>query len=268
LKRLIVNADDFGLTAGVTGGIVEAMQHGVVSSTTAMVCLPEAAENIGRFANSVTGRIGLHLQLTDGWPCAPVSALDTLVDGDGRFPRSWRELGSCEPDQIRREWHAQIEKIKSMGIQPTHIDTHHHVHRFPGGFEIYAEIAAAYGLPARALTTRMAGALRSRGALCPDYCETRWPGGQYEPEVFLTLIKKAFESTEGEQTIELMCHPGFCDEELESKSTYGKERHEELRSLCDPRLRDGLLEMGIELITPSALSAQTEGVAAGVAGAR
>ena len=268
MKRLIINADDFGLTAGVTAGIVETMQHGVVSSTTAMVCLPEAGENIKRFADSVMGRIGLHLQLTDGRPCAAVATLDTLVDGDGKFPRSWRELDSCEPDQIRREWHAQIEKINGLGIQPTHIDTHHHVHRFPGIFEVYAEIAAAYGLPARALTPRMAGALRSRGALCPDYCETRWPGGQFKPEVFLTHISRAFESTEGERTIELMCHPGFCDEELESKSTYHKERHEELRSLCDPRLRDGLLEMGIELVTPLALLTQTEGVAAGMAGAR
>lgn len=262
MKRLIINADDFGMTRGVTAGIVEAMQRGVVSSTTAMVCPPEAEENLRRWAHAVEGRVGLHLQLTDGAPCAGPSVVRSLLGGGGRFPRSWREMGMADPEEIRLEWHAQMRRLAGFGIRPTHLDTHHHVHRLPGVFDAYADIAAAYGLPARALTPRMAAALRSRGVACADYCETRWPSGRYGPEEFRALVEGAFRVAGVRDTVELMCHPGHSDEELACKSTYAAEREDELHALCDARLRDALAEAGVEVLTPSALCARPEGAAA------
>lgn len=261
MKRLIINADDFGMTGGVTAGIVEAMLRGVVSSTTAMVCLPEAEEHLRRWSHAVEGRVGLHLQLTDGAPCAGPGAVPSLVGGGGRFPRSWRDVGRPDPEEIRLEWHAQVRRLLGFGIRPAHLDTHHHVQRLPGVFDAYADIAASYGLPARALTPRMAAALRSRGVACPDYCETRWPSGGYGPGEFCALVEGAFRIAGGCGTVELMCHPGHSDEELAAKSTYAAEREEELRALCDPRLRDALAEAGVEVVAPSALRRQAESVA-------
>lgn len=268
MKRLIINADDFGMTRGVTAGIVEAMRRGVVSSTTAMVCLPEAEENLRRWSRAVEGRVGLHLQLTDGVPCAEPSSVPSLLGGGGRFPRSWRDMGRPDPDEIRLEWHAQMRRLVGFGIRPAHLDTHHHVHRLPGAFRAYADIAAAYGLPARALTPRMAAALRSRGVACADYCETRWPAGGYGPEEFRAVVESAFGVAGVRGTVELMCHPGRYDEGLAGKSTYAAEREEELRALCDPRLREALAEAGVEVVAPSALRPQPEGAAAPPAGPR
>lgn len=268
MKRLIINADDFGMTRGVTAGIVESMLRGVVSSTTAMVCLPEAEGNLRRWSHYVEGRVGLHLQLTDGVPCAEPSAVATLLGGGGRFPRSWRDLRGPDPEEIRVEWHAQVRRLAGFGIRPTHLDTHHHVHRLPGVFEAYADIAAAYGLPARALTPRMAAALRSRGVACADYCETRWPSGGYGSEELRALVEGAFRVEGVRGTVELMCHPGHYDEELSGKSTHAAEREEELRALCEPRLRDALAEAGVEVVTPSSLRAQRESAAAPTAGPR
>ena len=254
MKRLIVNADDFGLTAGVSAGIVKSIANGVVSATTAMVCEPDFIENIQRFAGEIEGRIGLHLQLTDGTPCAPLETVSSLINDHGRFPRSWRELGSPNADDIRREWHAQMERLCELGIQPTHIDTHHHVHRLPQIFEVFAEIAAAFGVPGRALTPRMAQALRSRGVAGAGYCEIRWPDSGFEPEKFLSLVEQAFTIAGTHETVELMCHPGFCDEELSRKTTHAAGRYRELETLCDPRVGAGLRELGVEVITPSFLS--------------
>lgn len=257
MKRLIINADDFGLTAGVSAGILEAIEQGVVSSTTAMVCLPGSTENIQRFAGKIVGHVGLHLQLTDGIPCSTPGTVSTLVDPEGRFPRSWRDLEKPDPDEVRQEWHAQIARMGGLGIRPTHIDTHHHVHRLPAVFDVYAEIAVAYGVPARALTPRMAACLRSRGVTCSDYCEIGWGNKGYEPEKLLAMMAKAFDPVTGYTSIELMCHPGFCDDELTGKTTYALQRPEELRALCDSGLRAGLRDLGIEVIAPAALATET-----------
>jgi chitin disaccharide deacetylase len=253
MKRLIINADDFGLTDGVTAGIVESIQHGLVCSTTAMVCHPRCLENIERWASQIEGQIGVHLQLTDGTPFTDAGRISSLVTENGEFPRSWRNLGRLNPDDVRREWHAQLEQFLSLDIQPTHIDTHHHVHRFPGAFEVYCEIAQAHQIPARSMTTQMTSKLIAEGVDCPDYCETGWCGGELTPESLLRRVERAFARCGNQGTVELMCHPGYVDAELEAKSTYVAEREQELRALCTPELVKRLEELGIEIVGMSTL---------------
>jgi len=257
LKRLIINADDFGLTDGVTAGIVESILNGAVSATSAMVCLPEAVENLGRWAPKLGGQVGLHLQLTDGIPCAQPSLIPSLLTADGRFPRSWRHLGMLNPDEVRREWRAQMERILSLGIRPTHIDTHHHVHRLPVAFDVYCEIAKTYGIPARTLTPQMTAKLRSQGVLCAEYCERGWYGGELTSGDFVRCVQKGFALCGGDGTIELMCHPGFSDAELESKSTYTAEREKELQTLCSPELAGRLRDLGIEVVSGVGLASES-----------
>ncbi len=253
VKRLIINADDFGLTYGVTTGIVESILNGLVCSTSAMVCRSKCVENIERFANQLEGRIGIHLQLTDGTPCMEKSLVPSILTESGDFPRSWRNLGQLNPDEVRLEWHAQIEKILNLNIQPTHIDTHHHVHRFPGAFEVYCEIAKAYQLPARTMTLQMTAKLRSQGIRCAEYCETGWCGGSMTAESLINRVEKAFARCGNQGTVELMCHPGFVDLELKEKSRYVAEREQELRTLCQSDLAARLRELGIRVVAMSEL---------------
>lgn len=254
MKRLIINADDFGLTVGVTTGIVESILRGAVCSTSAMCCRPEFLENIARQMRAVEGRIGVHLQLTDGIPCCESGEVASLVNERGEFPRSRRDMKPLCADDVRREWRAQIERVLSLGIRPAHLDTHHHVHVMPVAFDVYCELAATYRLPARTMTKMMTERLRARGVSCADYCETGWYGGGLTPETLTRHVLRAFAQLGGEGTIELMCHPGVVDEELKRRSKYVSEREDELRALCAPELPQLLSEAGVELITASALS--------------
>jgi predicted glycoside hydrolase/deacetylase ChbG (UPF0249 family) len=249
MRRLVINADDFGLTKGVTAGIVEAMLHGVVSSTSAMMCKAGSLDNVREWAGRVAGRIGVHLQLTDGRPCSESAALPSLVTDSGEFPRSRRDLRPLNVEEIRREWQAQMQRAIESGMTPTHIDSHHHVHRYAAAFEIYCEIASEHGIPARAVSLQMAESLSAAGVKCAAYCETGWYDGELTVESLMNCLNNAFVRCDDDCTLELMCHPGFVDEDLPNSSNYVAKREEELSVLCHPDLAQRLREAGINLIT-------------------
>lgn len=136
-RRLFINADDFGLTDGVTAGIAEALAAGVVGATTAMVCPDGAVSRIRRWGRSFAGRVGLHLQLTGGAPCLPPGEIPTLVGADGRFPRKKVAVVDVNPDEVRREWRAQYQRFLETGLVPSHLDAHHHIHKRPEAFGVF-----------------------------------------------------------------------------------------------------------------------------------
>lgn len=260
MKRLILNADDFGLTDGVTTGIVDAIEKGIVTSTTAMVCVDGAAERLRRWGPRLPGRIGAHLQLTDGRPCLPVSEVPSLVGAEGRFPRSRRDVRTPAPEEVRREWEAQLERLRGFGIEPTHLDSHHHIHFEPTVFPVFLEVAKAHGLPVRS-SRRFTRQLRERGLACPDLGMTDWYGEPLTASHFLEIVDAAFTSLRGEGTVELMCHPGRADPELAGLSSYVADREGELAVLCSPEVKEGLTQRGVELVSMAALrgdAARTE----------
>lgn len=247
LRQLVINADDFGLTEGVSRGILFAMREGLVSSTSALVCDPAAAARLKRHAKTLKGRVGLHLQLTDGRPCVRSATLSSLVTSEGCFPRFPTELGALDPDEIRTEWHTQLDRFLQCGLTPSHIDTHHHVHGLPRVFEVYCEIAQRCGVPARTLSRKMTKKLRSRGIACADHCETSWLGSKLTQKSLIELIDAVFQHCGANSVIELMCHPGYADRTLSTKSVYVVPRERELRILSSSRLRDRLQKLGIEI---------------------
>lgn len=242
---LVVNADDFGLTHGVCAGIVEAVQAGVVTTTSAMVCLPGAAERAGRWAAAIPGRVGIHLQLTDGIPCLPPAEIPSLVGPDGRFPRSASALGAVDPGEVRREWEAQLARLRGAGVNPTHADSHHHAHEHPSVHPVLVRFAADHGLAARALAPRHARLLRAAGVPCADACERRWYGADVTPGRFLALVRDAAARLGAGRALEVMCHPARPDRALASRSRYVEPRAAELRALTSPELRWALREAGI-----------------------
>jgi len=175
--RVIFNADDFGLTDGVCAGIVEAISRGSVCATTAMAAVPGSPQRLGRWAPMIRSRIGAHLQLTSGRPVLDPKLIPSLVRPDGTYPRSKKELAGAAREEIVREWHAQIAVLRDLGIGITHLDTHHHVHKFPHVFDAFLEIAAYYKLPARSLNDNMQRKLHAAGVLCAGRTLLEWYGG-------------------------------------------------------------------------------------------
>jgi predicted glycoside hydrolase/deacetylase ChbG (UPF0249 family) len=141
VRKLIINADDFGLTAGVNRGIVEAHNGGVVSSTTLMANGPAFDDAVAAARSAPNLSVGCHVVLVDGTPVSAPDAVDTLrairsAEPD-RFYSSLSAfaaramLGGFDRDQVVAEVVAQIKKIQAAGIQVTHLDTHKHAHVFP-----------------------------------------------------------------------------------------------------------------------------------------
>jgi len=141
VRRLIVNADDFGLTAGVNRAILETHTAGVVSSTTLMANGPAFEDAVTAARSAPNLSVGCHVVLVDGTPVAQPAALDTLVAVRSAEPEKFYSrlsafaaramLGGFDRDQLVEEVTAQIRKIQATGLKVTHLDTHKHAHVFP-----------------------------------------------------------------------------------------------------------------------------------------
>lgn len=138
MSKLIVNADDFGLTSGVNRAVVELHTAGVLTSATLMARAGASQEAIGMAVATPTLGVGCHIVLVDGEPVLPPEEIPTLVDRKtGRFPAGLTTFlsrlftGRVAAEEIEGEAAAQIAVLKNSGLNPTHIDAHKHTHMFP-----------------------------------------------------------------------------------------------------------------------------------------
>jgi len=268
MRRLMINADDFALTDGVCRGILQAMERGLVRATTAMTRPVGATGRITAHAAALRGRLGIHFQLTGGHaPCLPPGDVPSLVTAEGVFPRKRMDIGAVSADEIRREWQAQLDLMRSCGASPSHMDTHHHVHKRPDVFPVYLEMAARLGIPARATNPTMAAALRAAGAPCADAFITDFFGQDLTPGRFLELVAAAFAPLSDTAVVELMCHPGKNDAELSRISAYNQAREQEIAVLSSPEVRQGLADMGVAVCGPEGVPRPLRGVRDGDGGA-
>jgi predicted glycoside hydrolase/deacetylase ChbG (UPF0249 family) len=229
LTWLIVNADDFGCSRGVNRGIVEAHEHGIVTSASLMVHRSAAAEA----ADYARGRpelgVGLHVEL-DRWRVS-------------RLPRrgaalSARGLTRHAADQLQR----QLEHFVSLlGRSPSHLDSHQHRHRWPLVQPLFEATAQELGIPLR--RTRLG--VRFCGEFYGHDGRGRPEPAAITPEALMQLLARLEEGV-----TELCCHPGYADD---LDSWYRTEREQEVQSLCDPRVQETILRFGIRLCTFSDL---------------
>lgn len=246
VKRLIVNADDFGRTLGVNAGTLEAHRRGIVTSATVMVLERAAAQGLrdaARFAPRLS--LGLHLVLTGGGtPAAAARELPALAP-DGRFRRTLEELPPhIPPEEVRLELEAQIETFELLARKPpTHLDSHHHAALHPSAAPVFAAVAQERGLPARAANDEARRMLRTAGVRTPD----RFIESFHADGAGVATLERILEDLP-EGSSELMCHPGYADEELRRGSRYAAERERELEALCDPRVRELARTLEIELV--------------------
>lgn len=293
MKRLIINADDLGLTEGINRGILQAHRAGVVSSATMMAAGRHFGSAVKPLRQAPGLSVGCHVVLTDGRPVLPSTKVGSLVpSGSQEFRRRLSDFvmralgGKIDPDEVQAEAEAQFHKLQSAGIDVTHFDSHKHIHIFPNILRPLLRAARECGVKALrnpfAPVKPMAFAhLLRRAHLWTRYSQVRllrrWeeefrrevadagmvtPDGTFGIVVTGTLDERLFEAIVGcvpEGTWELVCHPGYCDEELHKVGGLLKEsREQELEVLTSPAARQILERHGVELISYTQLIEESD----------
>jgi predicted glycoside hydrolase/deacetylase ChbG (UPF0249 family) len=239
-RFLIVNADDFGRSAGVNTGVIKAHEQGVVTSASLMVRWP-AAEAAGAYARDNPGLgLGLHLDLGE-W-----------VWGEGQWSPLYQVVDLEDPGAVESELESQLTAFRALvGRDPTHLDSHQHVHR-----EIASQSASAFA----SLAERLDVPLRHKTAeirYCGDlYGQTEEGAPLHDVITVERMIDLIRELPPG--VTELVCHPG---EGADHASIYAEEREQEVGVLCDPRVRAAIESEGIELASFAALPPSVDGAA-------
>lgn len=286
VRRLIINADDFGFTAGVNRAIIEAHVQGIVTSSTLMATGRAVREAVVLSKTAPGLSVGCHVVLIDGEPVLDPSQLPSLASsqsGMARFSDSLTSfaaralIGLLSAEEIEAETTAQIRKLQTAGISVSHVDTHKHVHLFPAVLRPVLRAARKCGIrairnpfgprkPLKSsqllhrpnLWTRHAE-VRVLRNLSGRFHETarredfRTPDGTLGIEVTGTLDETLFRAIAEiipEGTWEFVCHPGYNDGDLQSAKTRLRESREaELRVLTMPQARDVLSKQRVELIS-------------------
>jgi hopanoid biosynthesis associated protein HpnK len=286
VRRLIINADDFGLTAGVNRAIVEAHEHGAVTSATLMANGQAFDEAVALAQSTPRLGVGCHIVLVDGPPVLPRARVRSLLSpggnedgrphfrgGIGKFG-ALALLGRLAADEIEAEATAQIRKLQADGIAVTHLDSHKHTHVFPHVLRPLLRAAKACGVRAiRNPFERMQGSQLAASpslwrrwtevsilrSLAKQFREAVQEAGISTPDGTLAIVAtgslnerllRIMVENLPDGTWELVCHPGYNDADLQGVRTRLLEsREQELRILTSPSTRDLLTANQVELIS-------------------
>lgn len=271
-RLLIVNADDLGQTEGVNRGIETAHREGLVSSATLLANGAAFDGGVELAARCPGLGVGVHLNLVEGAPVAPPERVASLVDSHGQFwgkrglAQRWF-TGAIDPGQVRLEFAAQVNRIRQAGLEPTHFDSHQHLHVLPGLRDVLWSEAVHLGLracrwPRESLggnlwPPRVGGWLRwlavrvaaGRGAVTARRQGLRIPGqfgGICQTGTLSAGWIAAWLRALRGPSAELMVHPGFVDDTLRASGTrLLGQREVELRAVCDPSLPTLVRELGL-----------------------
>jgi predicted glycoside hydrolase/deacetylase ChbG (UPF0249 family) len=240
LRRLIVNADDFGMTPGVSAGILLAARHGIVTSTTILMTADIDRGQLSAALDSGLG-LGIHLNLTLG---KPLTRARSLVDGDGRFVRDPRRAAArADVKDVESEIEAQVERFIALARRPpTHLDTHHHVGLFPPVDDVLLRAARRLGVAVRSQTELVRARARAARLKTPDhFFGESGPAAYWSPARLRQVLKEVPGGVS-----EFMTHPGHFDEGL-AGSRYGRQRETELVGLGSAAGRAAVASLGIRL---------------------
>jgi len=282
LRRLIINADDFGFTSGVNRAILEAHAQGIVTSSTLMANGAAFSEAVQMAKSAANLSVGCHVVLIDGEPLLSSSQLPSITES-GRFRNGLKAFAAravtrrMNDREVESEATAQIQKLQLAGISVSHVDTHKHTHLFPQILRPLLRAARACGV--RAIRNPFgprfplrSSRLLARPNLWTRYAEVRilsrfaekfrqavdqegfvTPDGTLGIEVTGTLDETLFHAISEsipEGTWEFVCHPGYNDADLRAMNTRLRESRElELKVLTLPAAREVLSHAGVQLIS-------------------
>lgn len=265
MKKIIINADDFGLCAPVNEGIILAHRRGILTSATLMTNTPGFEQAVALARENPALGVGVHLNIVRGRPLSPPEEIPTLVGPDGRFPAGAGRIllklaaGRIRPVEIERELRAQVEKARATGLPLTHLDSEKHMHAVPVVFEIVLRLGREYGFrrvrfireygfsrhPAQSLKAaflslccaRMRRRVRAAGFVITDSFYGICNSGRMSAARLRRIFRRV-----GEGTAEIGVHPGFRNPELFAvEAEVGRYyinafREGELQALLDPGL--------------------------------
>lgn len=232
-RFLIVNADDFGLSAGTNAGIIAAHERGIVTSASLMVRQPAARAAAEYARPNAALSVGLHLDLGE-W---------TLRAGE--WVQAYAVVPHDDPAAVAREVARQLGEFRRlMQREPTHLDSHQHIHRHEPALAIVTALGAELGLPVRGCSPSV--------TYCGDFYGQDQKCVPFPEGISVANLLAIFHQLPPGLT-ELACHPG-ADAALDS--AYRAERLAEAATLCDPRVRAGLELGGIELVSFASRAAE------------
>jgi chitin disaccharide deacetylase len=232
LIKLIVNADDFGYSRGVNYGIIDAHKYGIVNSTTMMMNMPGVNHAVELVKEHPTLKLGIHLVLTCGKPL--LSDVPSLMDEQGKFKRinDFIKGNNLSLLDLEREWTAQIDRFLDFGLTATHFDSHHHVHSIPEFLPVIQRLSRKYNLPVRRISEQpVEGVPSFTDSFLHDFY-----GDGVTDDYFVELAKRDVDN----QTIEVMCHPGYLDYDVLSGSSYAADRVKETSILTSVTLPNNI----------------------------
>ncbi len=218
MKYLIVNGDDFGASRGINRGIIEAHHRGILTSTSLMVNTPwsEEAARLSRTVPDLS--VGLHVHLITG----------------GREP----VVDLTHTESCRAELHRQFCRFEElMGRLPTHLDSHHNVHRDPRLLPHFLDLARQYRRPLR----------EHSPVRYVSKFYGQWGGETHLEQISVESLVQMLETEIQEGFTELSCHPGYVDPDF--RSGYSVERETELQTLCHSIIRNLLDERQIQRVS-------------------
>lgn len=272
--RLIVHADDFGISEAVNHGIVHAHRRGILTSTSVMANGRAFEHAVALAKDNPALDIGVHLTLTEEQPVTDAAAAAGLSDEHNRFPphvvrlAARHAFGRVSLAAVRAELDAQIRRVVDAGIAPSHLDGHQHVHVLPGIAGIVAELARIYNVrtvrypaervrgymlrdprKARRLAEQVALGLFSASSPLRELKRIdEFAGFYFGGKLDETNLATVLGDLPAGRTTELMCHPGDDD----ARRHYGHWQYSwaaERDALSSPRIRDLVAARGVQLIS-------------------
>lgn len=276
-KRLIVNADDFGLSEGINRGISYCFQNGIVTSATVIPTGVAFDHAVGLAKQNPALDIGVHLTLIAEEPVLPSDEVKSLVDKDGCFFDShitfiWRYLaGKIDLREVASELEAQIDKTIKADIPVTHIDSHRHLHMLPAILETVVSLAKKFNirgirvpdgngwrffdpkeLGLQVLRRQSKKKLIGTGLSFTEHFWGLKEGGKITERDLLDLLDDLSPGV-----TEIMCHPGYIDEVYRERyANWGYLPETEVAALTSEAVKVKLKAMQVGLINFKDLSSE------------
>lgn len=270
--KLILHADDFGMSHSVNRATIEMLEAGAISSASIMMPCPWVAEAAAYARSRPEKDLGLHLTLNSEWstlrwgPLAPRDRVPGLLDPQGYFWPSVAQVAArATPQEVEIELRAQIEHARRLGIRFTHLDTHMGtLYARPDYFQVFERLGREFGVPILRVKPSEAAAAQAPPAI-RDYLLAN--EARYQAEGVFRLDSLLTDPARGTKTYEerraayhaalrslgpgvhmMILHPGYLDEELKAATAAAAQRDWDRRIFMEPETRELMRKLGIKLV--------------------
>ncbi|HTJ76368.1 MAG TPA: ChbG/HpnK family deacetylase [Acidimicrobiales bacterium] len=275
-RMLIVNADDYGLTEGISRGILHAHREGVVTSTSVIAIGPAYPKVSSWLADEDELGVGVHLAAVgEDPPLLTAREIPTLLGKRGQLCESYSEfvgralLGRVDPEELRLEFTAQLECVQELGVPITHLDAHQHLQLWPSVCRVVLKLATDFDIPAvrvprfrsfnpiglgvTLLGWRLARAAGRAGLRFPLDAVGIECAGRMDEEMLPQVLARL--AARHQPAVELTVHPGEGDDVDRSRYHWGYRWEDELAALVGPVAVRAVAHAGFTLATYADLPA-------------